>query len=218
MIRPLLILLICVFSSIELKAQIESTGIQNDSIRIPIGGNLLPVHSLTIPSGTGVDLSAQFSLLPSASVQTSFSMADLSERSVAGWPVYPGLADLKNYGGTIGEWYYKQQFGFAYGVFLSQQSGYSFSSTELGIGTSILLRYRLAEQLQFLVWGQYFTPLAERDPVLKLPFMFNQSKAGSAIQYSPDDKSKFQIGVEYEYDPQDKSWKAESGGKVQFKF
>jgi len=220
MTKPLLFLLFCVFSSFGLKAQEEeSIETRNDSIRIPFVGKLLPFNpNSAAPAGSVNDLPDQFSLLRSASVQPAYSMPGLSAYPAPRRPVYPGLGDVKNYGGTIGKWYYKQQLGINYGAFVSQQTGYSFSSSELGVGVNILLHYRLTEQLQLLMWGQYFQLPDNKDPVLRLPFLFNQSSIGSALQYTPGEKSKFQLGVEYEYDPADKSWKAESGGKVKLKF
>lgn len=133
-------------------------------------------------------------------------------------PAYPGLGDYKNFGGTLGDFNITNKLTLDYGAFISAQYGYVLSSKQIVLGGNFLLRYAISNKLQVQTWGQYVTPGNSSDPTFTMRSVFPTSKFGTGLQYNPSDKSMIKVGVEYQYDSNDKNWEAESGGKVLFKF
>jgi hypothetical protein len=133
-------------------------------------------------------------------------------------PVYPGLGHYQNFGGTLGRLNLTNRLAFDYGAFISAQSGFFLSSKQVVVGGNYLMRYFLSNNLQLLTWGQYVTPGKSSDPVFKLRSFFPTTHFGSGLQYDFLEKTKINVGIEYQYDQLNKTWKPESGGKVQIKF
>lgn len=133
-------------------------------------------------------------------------------------PMYPGLGDYQNFGGTLGDFNITNRLAIDYGTFISAQYGYLFSSKQIVLGSNFLLRYAITNKLQFQTWGQYVTPGNSSDPTFNMRTFFPTANFGAGVQYDSNEKTKIKVGIEYQYDQSDKTWKPESGGKVLLKF
>ncbi len=133
-------------------------------------------------------------------------------------PMYPGLGDYRDFGGTLGSFDITNKFALEYGAFISAQYGYLFSTKQLVFGSNFLLQYAITTKLQFQTWGQYVTPGNSSDPTFNLRAFFPTTNFGAGLQYDSNEKTKVKVGIEYQYDQSDKTWKPESGGKVLLKF
>lgn len=129
-----------------------------------------------------------------------------------------GLADIQNYGGNLGCLSLSENLSMDYGVFISAQSGYLFSSQQNVFGGNIFFKYAIAPKLYLLAWGQYVTPNDSSDPIFKMPKLIPKTNIGGGLQYNTSNNSGIRIGIEYQYDQEDKTWKAETGSKLQVKF
>ena len=132
--------------------------------------------------------------------------------------MYPGLGDYQNFGGTLGSFNITNRMALDYGAFISAQYGYLFSSKQIVLGSNFLLRYAITNKLQFQTWGQYVTPGNSSDPTFNMRTFFPTTNFGAGLQYDSNEKTKIKVGIEYQYDQSDKTWKPESGGKVLLKF
>lgn len=133
-------------------------------------------------------------------------------------PVYPGLGDYTNFGGTLGNFNLTDRLALDYGAFISAQYDFLFSTKQIVLGGNFFLSYAITKKLQFQTWGQYLTPGNSFDPTFNMRTFFPTTNFGAGLQYDSNVKTKIKVGVEYQYDQSDKSWKAESGGKVLLKF
>ena len=133
-------------------------------------------------------------------------------------PIYPGLGDYQNFGGTFGNFNITNKLAVDYGAFISAQYGYLFSSKQIVMGSNFLLRYTITNKLQFQTWGQYVTPGNSHDAIFNMRTFFPITNFGAGLQYDSNEKTKIKVGIEYQYDQSDNTWKPESGGKVQLKF
>lgn len=133
-------------------------------------------------------------------------------------PKYPGLGDYQNFGGTLGLFNITNKLALDYGAFINAQYGYLFSSKQIVLGTNFLLHYAITNKLQFQTWGQYLMPGNSLDPTFSMRTFFPTTNFGAGLQYDGNEKTKFKVGIEYQYDQSDKTWKPESGGKVLLKF
>lgn len=133
-------------------------------------------------------------------------------------PMYSGLGDYQNFGGTLGNFNITNRLAIDYGAFISAQYGYLFSSKQIVLGSNFLLRYAITNKLQFQTWGQYVTHGNSSDPTFNLRTFFPTTNFGAGVQYDSNEKTKIKVGIEYQYDQSDKTWKPESGGKVLLKF
>ncbi len=133
-------------------------------------------------------------------------------------PMYPGLGDYQNFGGTLGSFNITNRLAIDYGAFISAQYGYLFSTKQIILGSNFLLRYAITNKLQFQTWEQYLTPGNSSDPTFNMRTFFPTTNFGAGLQYNSNEKIKIKVGIEYQYDQSDKSWKQESGGKVLLKF
>lgn len=133
-------------------------------------------------------------------------------------PVYPGLGDYQNFGGTLGNLNLTNKLTLDYGAFISAQYGYLFSSKQIVFGSNFLLQYKITNKLHLLTWGQYVTPGNSSDPTFNMRTFFPTTNFGAGLQYDSNEKTKIKVGIEYQYDQSDKIWKPESGGKVLLKF
>ncbi|SHJ40786.1 hypothetical protein SAMN05444280_11883 [Tangfeifania diversioriginum] len=133
-------------------------------------------------------------------------------------PLYPGLGDYQNFGGTLGSFNLSDKLALDYGAFISAQYGYLFSSKQIVLGSNFLLSYAITNKLQFQTWGQYVTPGNSSDPTFDMRTFFPTTNFGAGLQYDSNEKTKIKVGIEYQYDQSDKTWKPESGGKVLLKF
>ncbi len=133
-------------------------------------------------------------------------------------PVYPGLGDYQNFGGTLEKFNITNRLALDYGAFISAQYGYLFSTKQIVGGSNLLFRYAITNKLQFQTWGQYITPGNSFDPTFNMRPFFPKTNFGAGLQYDSNEKTKIKVGIEYQYDQSDKTWKPESGGKVLLKF
>lgn len=133
-------------------------------------------------------------------------------------PTHPGLGDYQNFGGTLGSFNRTNRLAIDYGAFISAQYGYLFSTKQIILGSNFLLRYAITNKLQFQTWGQYLTPGNSSDPTFNMRTFFPTTNFGAGLQYYSNEKTKIKVGIEYQYDQSDKTWKPESGGKVLLKF
>ncbi len=133
-------------------------------------------------------------------------------------PMYPGLGDYQNFGGTLGSLNITNRLAIDYGAFISAQYGYLFSSKQIVLGSNFLLRYIITNKLQFQTWGQYVIPGNSPDPTFNMRTFFPTTNFGAGLQYDSNEKTKIKVGIEYQYDQSDKTWKPESGGKVLLRF
>jgi len=133
-------------------------------------------------------------------------------------PVYPGLGDYRNFGGTLGRFSITNKLSLDYGAFISMQYGYLYSTKQIVLDSNFLFRYVITNKLQFQTWGQYVTPGNSFDPTFNVRTFFPSTDFGAGLQYNSNEKTKIKVGVEYQYDQNDKIWKPESGGKVLLKF
>lgn len=133
-------------------------------------------------------------------------------------PVYPGLGDYQNFGGTLGNFNFTNKLSLDYGAFISTQYGYLFSTKQIVLESNFLFRYAITSKLQLQIWGQYVTPGNSSDPTFNMRTFFPKSDFGAGLQYDSNEKAKIKVGIEYQYDQSDKTWKPESGGKVLLKF
>lgn len=133
-------------------------------------------------------------------------------------PVYPGLGDYQNFGGTLGRFSLTKKLTLDYGAFISAQYGFLFSTKQIVLGSNFLLTYAFTTKLQFQTWGQYVTPGNSLDPTFNMRTFFPTTNFGSGLLYNSSHKTKIKVGIEYQYDQSDKIWKPESGGKVLLKF
>jgi len=133
-------------------------------------------------------------------------------------PMFPGLGDYQNFGGTLGSFNITNRLAIDYGAFISAQYGYLFSSKQIVLGSNFLLRYIITNKLQFQTCGQYVTPGNSPDPTFNMRTFFPTTNFGAGLQYDSNEKTKIKMGIEYQYDQSDKTWKPESGGKVLLKF
>lgn len=133
-------------------------------------------------------------------------------------PVYFGMGDYQNFGGTLGSCKMTNKLTLEYGAIISAQYGYLFSTKQIVFGGNFLLHYALTNKLQFQTWGQFLTPGNSSDPTFKIRKFFPTTNFGAGLQYDSNEKAKIKVGIEYQYDQSDKTWKAESGSKVSLKF
>lgn len=133
-------------------------------------------------------------------------------------PVYLGLGDYQNFGGTLGRFNLTNKLALDYGVFISAQYGYLFSTEQIVLGSHFRLRYTITNKLQLQTWGQYVTPGNSSDPTFNVRTFFPTTNFGAGLQYDSNENTKIKMGIEYQYDQSDKTWKSESGGKVFLKF
>ncbi|MFA5433904.1 MAG: hypothetical protein WC319_13750, partial [Candidatus Paceibacterota bacterium] len=133
-------------------------------------------------------------------------------------PMYPGLGDYQNFGGTLGRFPITSRLAIDYGAFISVQYGYLFTTKQIILGSNFLLHYAITNKLQFQTWGQYVTPGNSADPTFNMRTFFPTTNFGAGLQYDSNEKTKIKVGIEYQYDQSDKTWKPESGGKVILKF
>ncbi|TKG90738.1 hypothetical protein EYV94_23015 [Puteibacter caeruleilacunae] len=133
-------------------------------------------------------------------------------------PEYPGLADYRNYGGTLGRSYLTNNTTLNYSAFINVQYGYGLSSKQIVFGGNLLVDMPITQRLHLLSWVQYVTPGNSNDPVFNMRQYFPMSNIGANLQYKSSRRSQIKVGVEYQYDQNDKTWKPESGGKVQLNF
>lgn len=133
-------------------------------------------------------------------------------------PVYPGLGDYQNFGGTLGSFSITNRLILDYSAFISAQYGYLFSTKQIVLGSNFLLHYAITNKLQFQTWGQYVTPGNSSDPTFNMRTFFPTTNFGAGLQFDSNEKSKIKVGIEYQYDQSDKTWKPESGGKVLLNF
>jgi hypothetical protein len=133
-------------------------------------------------------------------------------------PVYPGLGDYQNFGGTLGNFRLAHLLALDYGAFVSVQYGYLFSTKQIVLGSNFLLRYAITNKLQLQTWGQYVIPGNSSDPTFNIRNYFPKTNFGAGLQYYSNEKVKIRVGIEYQLDQSDKIWKPESGGKVLLKF
>lgn len=129
-------------------------------------------------------------------------------------PLHPGLGDYHNFGGTLGKIYYNKVFAMEYGAFINAKYGYLLSSRQIAFGANLIFKYSITERLQFLVWGQFLRPDNNFDRILGRTSLFPKTSIGSGLEYHSNENTKIKVGVEYQYNQEDKVWKAESGGKV----
>lgn len=133
-------------------------------------------------------------------------------------PMFPGVGDYQNFGGTLGSFNITNRLALDYGAFINAQYCYLFSTKQIVLGTNFLLRYAITNKLQFQTWGQYVTPGNSSDPTFNMRTFFPTTNFGAGLQYDSNEKTKIKVGIEYQYDQSDKTWKPESGGKVLLKF
>ncbi|MGV8135784.1 MAG: hypothetical protein AB2L20_11255 [Mangrovibacterium sp.] len=133
-------------------------------------------------------------------------------------PLYPGLGNYQNFGGTLGKIYYNKVLALEFGAFINAKYGFLLSSSQITLGTNLLFKYNLTKRLQFLAWGQFLTPDNGIDRVIGRTTFFPGTTLGSGLQYNSTENTKIKVGVEYQYNQAEKAWKAESGGKVSFHF
>jgi hypothetical protein len=133
-------------------------------------------------------------------------------------PVYPGLGNYQNFGGILGSINFTNKLSLDYGAFISAQYGYLFSTKQIVWGSNFRLHYAITSKLQLQTWGQYVTPGNSSDPTFDTRTFFPKTNFGAGLQYDSNEKTKIKVGIEYQYDQSDKTWKPESGGKVLLKF
>lgn len=151
-------------------------------------------------------------------LEPKYSNAQIGGSSSIYLPMYPGLGDYQNFGGTLGNFNITNRFTFDYGSFISAQYGYLFSSKQIVWGSNLLFRYSITNKFQLQTWGQYVKPGNSFDKTFKMRTFFPMSNFGAGLQYDSNEKTKINVGIEYQYDQGDKTWKPESGGKVRLKF
>ena len=133
-------------------------------------------------------------------------------------PMFPGVGNYQNFGGTLGSFSITNRLAIDYGASISAQYGYLFSTKQIVLGNNFLLRYAITNKLQFQTWGQYVMPGNSSDPTFNMRTFFPTTNFGAGLQYDSNEKTKIKVGIEYQYDQSDKTWKPESGGKVLLKF
>jgi hypothetical protein len=133
-------------------------------------------------------------------------------------PEYPGLGDYQNFGGKLGNFNITNKLALDYGAFVSVQYGYLFSTKQIVFGSNYLLRTAITKKIQLQTWGKYVTPGNSSDPTFSMRSFFPKTNFGAGLQYDSNKKAKIKVGIEYQYDQSDKTWKPESGGKVLFGF
>lgn len=102
-------------------------------------------------------------------------------------------------------------------AFVSKQFGYVFTSRHILYGTGMTLNYVITDKLLFRTWGQYVAP-GNDDPFLNLNHFFPKTCAGADLEYKLNQKIGIGVGIEYQYDKKESTWKSESGGKVKIGF
>jgi hypothetical protein len=133
-------------------------------------------------------------------------------------PVYPSFGDYHNFGGTLGHINLANHLVVNYGVFISAQYGFLFSTHQIVFGSNAFFKYSVTNRLQLQSWGQYVTPGNSSDPTFNMRSFFPMTNLGAGLQYYSGEKSKIKVGIEYQYDQRFKKWKPESGGKVLLNF
>lgn len=133
-------------------------------------------------------------------------------------PMYPGLADFRNYGGQLGTFGLTDDLSLDYGAFINVQYGYLTGRRNIIFGGNLLFRYSLTNRLQLQTWGQYVTLGKRNDPAFRMRGLFPTREVGAGVQYDSGKGTKIKVGTEYKYDQNKKVWKPESGGKVLFNF
>lgn len=225
----LIFLVIQCFSVFQVKGQ----EIQKDTISVPRSmqdkGDLRlqpvqPTPQLSMPELWNSDENFHGNLIDTKIASFNFNQelkylnALRRDSSSMLLPMYPGLGDYQNFGGTLGNFNITNRLAIDYGAFISAQYGYLFSSKQIDLGSNFLLRYAITNKLQFQTWGQYVTPGNSSDPTFNLRTFFPTTNFGAGVQYDSNEKTKIKVGIEYQYDQSDKTWKPESGGKVLLKF
>ena len=163
--------------------QVKGQELQKDTISVPrpIQGKgdlqLQPVHptpQLTMPELWNNDESLhQISIDKKiASFNFNQELKNLNnfarDSSSLFLPVYPGLDDYQNFGGILASFSVKNKLALDYGAFISAQYGYLFSTKQIVLGSNFLLRYTIANKLQFQTWGQYVTHGNSPDPTFNM--------------------------------------------------
>lgn len=133
-------------------------------------------------------------------------------------PKYPGVGDYQNFGGKLGRFRITEKLTVDYGAFISAQYAFLLSSKQIVVGSNYLLQYSLTNKLQFQSWGQYVTPGKSDDLTFDLMDFFPKSHFGAGLLYDSNRKTQINMGVEYQYDPLNKLWMPESGGKIRINF
>lgn len=127
-----------------------------------------------------------------------------------------GLGEYNNIGTSL-LWSPTNTLSINTSAFISKQFGYVFSSRQTLYGTNAMLSYVLTDKLLFRIWGQYVTP-GSNDPFLNVNNLLPKTSVGADLQYKVNRKIDLGVGVEYQYDKKESTWKSESGGKVKIGF
>jgi len=133
-------------------------------------------------------------------------------------PVFPGLADYRNFGGTLGGLRLNRDWKLFYGAFFCKQYDFQSSTKQMVLGGNLLLQYSFFGKFSFLFEGQFVTQGDGNSPIFKESFLFPSSHVSTGLKYDAGKQSRISVGVEYQYNKLEKRWKPESGGKMLFKF
>lgn len=127
-----------------------------------------------------------------------------------------GVGEYNNIGTSL-LWSPTNKLSINTSVFISKQFGYIFPSRQTLCGTEIMLSYALTDKLLFRIWEQYVTP-GKNDLFLNMNNLFPKTNIGADLQYKVNQKIGIGVGIEYQYDKKESTWKSESGGKVKIGF
>lgn len=133
-------------------------------------------------------------------------------------PTHPGVGDYQNLGGRLLRFNISDKLTLDYGAFISAQYAFLSGEKQVVVGNNLLFQYSVSNKLQLQTWGQYITRGKSDDPIFQNRHFFPTTNFGSGLQFDYNEQTKVKVGVEYQYDLSDKTWKPESGGKVLFKF
>jgi len=129
---------------------------------------------------------------------------------------YIGLGEYNNIGSSL-LWTPTNKLTIETSAFISKQFGYVLPSRQILYGTGVVLSYAMTDKLLFRIWGQYVTP-GNNDLFLNVNSLFPKTNIGADLHYKMNQKIGVGVGVEYQYDKKESTWKQESGGKLKIGF
>jgi len=128
---------------------------------------------------------------------------------------YPGLGEYFQISGAL-RWMPNKNLSLDIGGFFAREYNYlsTFRSDISGVNGQMI--YYLTDNLQFNIFGQYVAPSQKN--IFNGNALFPNSTIGGSLLYKGKGNMQIEVGSKYQYYQNQRSWNAESGGKILFGF
>lgn len=129
---------------------------------------------------------------------------------------YVGLGNFNNIGALL-RWTLSDNFSAEGGTFMSIQYGFLKPSRHIAYGYKWKLNYDITSKIRLSVGGQSMRN-GNDGPLPNYNNELPKTNREILLQYKPKANSKVGIGMEYQYDEKNNTWKSEGKGTVSFGF